>query len=63
MVTTRLMTIEELEQAGTPDGRYELIEGELVEMAPSSSRSSRIGVRCATHLSNHVLPRGLGEVV
>lgn len=63
MTATRLMTIEELEREGTPDdGRYELIEGVLVEMTPSSSRSSRIGGRCVMHLGNHVLPRGLGDV-
>ncbi len=63
MATTKLMTIEDLEREGTPDdGRYELIEGVLVEMTPSSSRSSRIGGRCVHYLSAHVLPRGLGDV-
>ena len=63
MTATLLMTIEDLEREGTPDdGRHELIEGVLVEMAPSSSGASRVGARCVTYLGQHVLPRGLGDV-
>lgn len=61
MATTKTMTVEELERSSL-DGRWELIDGELVEMTPSGRRASRVGVRFATHLSNFVVPRGLGEV-
>ena len=60
--TTRLMTIEQLEREGTPEGRYELIDGELVEMSPSSPLASRIGILFAHFLLLHVLPRDLGAV-
>lgn len=33
--TTRLMTVDDLEQRGAPEGRWELINGELVEMSPA----------------------------
>jgi Uma2 family endonuclease len=62
MATTKLWTIEELETGQAPEGRWELIEGELVEMPPSSRRSSRIGSQFVTELSIYVRPRGLGEV-
>lgn len=61
MATTKLWTVEELEHA-PPDGRYELIDGELVEMTPSGRRAAKTGVRIGNRLSNHVEPRGLGEV-
>jgi Uma2 family endonuclease len=56
------MTVEELERNGAPEGRWELIDGELVEMAPSDNYSSKIGNRFGRHLGNFVEPRGLGEV-
>ena len=63
MPATRLVTHEDLEREGTPDdGRYELIEGVLVEMTPSSSGASRVGARSVTYLGQHVLLRGLGDV-
>jgi Uma2 family endonuclease len=62
MATTRLWTVEELEREGAPEGRWELIDGELVEMSPSGRRATRIGVRFARFLGNHVDPLGLGEV-
>jgi len=62
MATTRLMTVENLEREGAPEGRWELIDGELVEMTPSSSESSRTGMRFGYYLTDHVLPRRLGEV-
>lgn len=62
MATTKLWTVEDLEREGTPEGRWELIDGELVEMNPSGGRASRIAFGVGTHLRNHALPRGLGEV-
>jgi Uma2 family endonuclease len=62
MATTKLWTVEELEREGAPEGRWELIDGELVEMSPSGGRASKIGVRTARLLGNHVEPRALGEI-
>jgi len=62
MATTKVWTVEELERDGAPEGRWELVDGELVEMAPSGRRATRVGVAIARHLGNHVVSRGLGEV-
>ncbi len=62
MATTKLMTVEELEREGPPEGRWELIDGELVEMSPSGGDASFIGGWIHTLLSNHVVPRRLGRV-
>lgn len=56
------VTVAELEREGGPDGRWELIDGKLVEMNASSPRASKVGARFVTHLSNHVDGRGLGDV-
>jgi Uma2 family endonuclease len=56
------MTVEELERDGAPEGRWELIDGELIEMAPSSSESSRVGLTFGYYLRGFAKPRGLGEV-
>ncbi len=61
MATTHLMTIGQLE--GLPDdGRFELIDGELIEMAPSGGRSSQVAIQFAVPLSNFVRPRNLGKI-
>lgn len=60
--TTKLMTIAELEREGAPEGRYELIDGKLVEMSPSDPLPSRIGILIAAFLVHHVLPGDLGGV-
>lgn len=62
MATTKRWTVEDLERDGPPEGRWELIDGELVEMAPSGGRASKIGGRALRLLGNHVEPRGLGEM-
>ena len=62
MATTKLWTVAELEQAGAPFERWELIDGELIEMSPSGSIASKLGARFVIHLGNYVLPRRLGEV-
>ena len=62
MATTRLTTVEELERDGTPEGRYELIDGELVEMSPAGGDSSTVGATVLAYLDNHVRPRRLGKV-
>lgn len=62
MVATRLTTIEEF--ASTPrEGLWELIDGEVVEMNPTSGRSGRIGLRIGSLLDQHVTRHGLGWAV
>ncbi len=62
MATTRLITADELERASLGDGRYELIDGELVEMSPTSERHSDIEAGFVARLWLHVVPRKLGRV-
>ena len=42
--------------------RTELVEGELVVIAPGGGRHGRIAHRAAVFITNHVLNRDLGEV-
>ncbi|MDQ3695447.1 MAG: Uma2 family endonuclease [Chloroflexota bacterium] len=62
VTTTHQWTIEELERGGAPEGRWELIAGELVEMAPAGERHGRIGAMAIYRISAHVIPRRLGSV-
>lgn len=62
MVTTRLMTAEELEQMPEDDYRYELVRGELIRMSPTSMRHGQLIALLATHLNGFVLPRELGWI-
>jgi Uma2 family endonuclease len=62
MATTRLWTAEDLEREGAPEGRYELIDGELVEMPPSGGEASSVGTMVIYHLVSHVVPRKLGKI-
>ena len=61
MTSTKLWTVEELERTAL-DGRYELIDGALVEMPPSGDRASTTAVRLVIRLGNHVEARNLGRV-
>lgn len=63
MATTKLWTIEDREWHREPEGRWELIDGELVEMPPSSPLASTAGVTILCALMEHVRPRGLGWVL
>jgi Uma2 family endonuclease len=61
MVATRRVTIEEF--ASLPlQGRWELIDGEPVEMSPSADESSSIGATIIGFLIPFVRPRRLGRV-
>lgn len=62
MATTRPRTVEDLERDGVPEGRWELIDGELVEMSPSGDRASTTAIRLASRLVVHVEARNLGRV-
>lgn len=61
MVTTRHITVDEFETMPL-EGRWELVDGALVEMTPSSERSSSTEPMIAHLLLSHVLPRRLGRV-
>jgi Uma2 family endonuclease len=61
MVTTRLVTAEELEQMGE-DARYELVRGELRPMSPVGRPHGVILGRVSTPLIAHVDGRGLGTI-
>ncbi len=60
MVATRT-TVAEFE-ATCRDDRVELIDGEIVEMVPSSDGSSSTAMTIGALLWNHVRPRKLGRV-
>jgi Uma2 family endonuclease len=60
--TTTLLTPDDLMALPDDGSRYELIEGELVELPMSSFESSDIAVGIASALRNFAHPRGLGRV-
>ncbi len=62
MVSTKLMTAEELEQVPDDDFRYELVRGELIRIAPTSFEHLQITGLISYYLNAHVIPRGLGVV-
>jgi Uma2 family endonuclease len=62
MATTQLMTIDELEREGAPEGRWELIDGELVEMSPSGPLASQTAAWIVYLLIGYVAPRHLGSI-
>ena len=61
MVTTRHVTVEELETMSL-DGLWELIDGELVEVTPASDEPSSLGATIVFLLSQHIRPVKLGRV-
>ena len=61
MAATRLWTIQRREQE-PPEVRWELGDGELVELAPAGEAVSTVGAQAVRHLGNFVVPRQLGRV-
>ena len=61
MTSTHVMTAEELLQMGG-DARYELWEGVLKEVSPSSVKPGVIGARLLGAILNHVESHDLGHV-
>jgi Uma2 family endonuclease len=59
--TTHLVTAEELLELGS-DARYELIEGVLKEVSPTSIKPGVIAARLVKALLDHVEARDLGYV-
>ena len=60
---TRLMTAADLLALPDDGKRYELIRGELIEMAPSSHNPSRVGMRFGRRIGNFVEEHDLGHDV
>lgn len=60
MVTTQI-TVADFEVESNPD-RVELIDGEIVEMTPSSDGSSSVAARITVLIGMHVLPNNLGRL-
>lgn len=59
---TRL-TAEDLWRMGSADVRRELVDGEVIEMAPAGGVHGRVTGRMASRLAQHVEARGGGEVL
>ena len=57
------MSVAELEHAELPDGRWELIAGELVEMSPTGEEHNDITAGLFLRLGVHVSRRKLGKLV
>jgi Uma2 family endonuclease len=62
MVSTKLMTAEELEQLPADDNRYELVQGELILMSPVNLVHVRTVMNVLAPLHAFVSERGLGIV-
>lgn len=63
MATVTKLTVDELDQMDLGDGRYELIDGELVEMSPAGWDHGKIGARAIARLWTYADQLKLGEVV
>lgn len=61
MVATKPITVEAFE-AMPLEGRWELVDGELVEMSPSGEESSNVGLTIGALLWVHVRTHKLGRV-
>src|SRR3954453_2967982 len=59
MVATRPITIQEFERMAL-DGRWELIDGEPVELSPAAGRSGWISATIVALLTNYVRQSRLG---
>ena len=60
--TEKLLTAEEFEQLPEDGKGYELIDGELREMAPTVNWHGEVEINLGTLLNVHVRPQGLGRV-
>lgn len=61
-MTTKLMTVEELEQMPDDGYRYDLVRGELVRMSPAGRRHGRVAFTLGFLLAPHVNEQALGEL-
>ena len=62
MTTQTLVTADELLRMPDDGKRYELIKGELIEMAPAGGIHGRVGIKVAGFLFQHVHNNDLGEL-
>ena len=62
MTTRTLVTADELLRMPDEGKRYELIEGELIEMAPAGLRHGEIAATVAVLIGHHVRQNDLGSV-
>jgi Uma2 family endonuclease len=62
MVTARAVTAEDLLMMPEDGFRYELVEGELVKMAPTGGQHGVVVINAAAPLASHVKKFGLGVV-
>lgn len=60
---TRLMTIADYEALPDDGRRYELIDGDLIEMPAPSLTHQRFSIRLAARLLQYAEENGLGEVI
>lgn len=61
MATTRVLTVRELEES-PPEGEWELIDGELIAVSPSSYKSATTSHRIGRLVGNYVDEHRLGDV-
>src|SRR5258708_7380598 len=60
---TRRMTAEEFEQfEGELDKRYELVDGELIEMPPAGGQHGEVAHELSVFIDGFVRPRRLGKI-
>lgn len=62
VTTTRPITLADLERDGGPEGLWEIIAGELIEVSPASGEHSRIWGAIYARLWNFVVPHHRGYV-
>lgn len=60
--TKTVHTAEEVWQLSLEDKHFELINGELIPMAPTKLRHGRAAGRIASYIGHHVLTNKLGEI-
>ena len=63
MTTVQTITADELLQRPDDGFRYELVEGELVKMAPAGREHGVLAMRIGWRLAQHVEANDLGEVL
>jgi Uma2 family endonuclease len=61
MATTKA-TVDDVLRLGAEGKRYELIDGELVEMSPTGLEHGRVEIWAGSVIARHAAPRHLGEV-
>lgn len=57
-----LFTADDLWRLSKEGKRYELVKGELIEMAPTGARHGRVAIRIGSRLNSYVEQQDLGEV-